>query len=327
MVSLLEYGIFYKSELYRNGVWKDLPPLDVFISAYNPSDRVCEVFKAINAARKIWIIHKEYGIEPKNFPEGEVIAPSHENEAEFIREVVDALLADKIIIPGTTKLGIDITGVMRPHLMFLVRYLELKGVTSFQAIYSEPARYKKKEKTAFSDGAVSVVRQVAGYEGSNNTDTANDLLIIGAGYDYPLIADVAEEKDRAEKVQIYGLPSLQADMYQQNVLQTRLAADALGGGWLQEGTAFFAPAHDPFATAGVLREIVQRREKRAKITNLYLSPLATKAQALGFSLYFIGECLNRNASIIFPFCAKYSSETSEGISKVWCYSVQFPIFQ
>jgi hypothetical protein len=57
-----------------------------------------------------------------------------------------------------------------------------KGVRRFDALYSEPIRYAAGAKTAFSDEAVTEVRQVVGYEGAHITDTSRDVLIIGAGY-------------------------------------------------------------------------------------------------------------------------------------------------
>ena len=48
-------------------------------------------------------------------------------------------------------------------------------------MYSEPARYGNKEDTEFSSSEFIEVRQVLGYEGSHNTDTSRDVLIIGGG--------------------------------------------------------------------------------------------------------------------------------------------------
>lgn len=111
-------------------------------------------------------------------------------------------------------------------------------------------------------------------------------------------------------------------MYQQNVLQTYLAANSLGG---IDNNRFFAPANDPFATATVLSEIISRYERKGPVTNLYLSPLSTKAQALGFALYHMAECGSKNASIIFPFSAKYAGHTSDNLARAWKYHLEFPI--
>jgi hypothetical protein len=150
------------------------------------------------------------------------------------------------------------------------------------------------------------------------------VLIIGAGYDDKLIAEIAEHKDQASKIQVFGLPSLRADMYQENVLRAHRAESAVGTPIHHDSSSFFAPANDPFVTAAVLQEIVNGLRQRERITNLYLSPLATKAQLLGFSLYYLAECRNAAVSMLFPFCAAYARETTKGLTRIWKYTVELP---
>lgn len=318
---MIDYGLFYKEELPLQSPWST--QWDLFISAFNSSYRVQHIFQHATATHKHWLVHAEYGYRPEDYPAtgSFVFASESVNEGEFIRDYVDSL-ACKGIDVNAAAICIDITGFMRPHLMFLVRYLHHLGIKRFDAIYSEPSQYSDKEATTFSDGAIDIVRQVSGFEGTVSADTSSDLVIIGAGYDYRLIAEVAEDKDKAEKIRILGLPSLRADMYQENVLRAFLASDAVGE---QQSCEYFAPANDPFSCATVVSEIVMSRSRNGGITNLYLSPLATKPQALGFALFYIGECIGRNASIIFPFSASYSKETSGGIARAWKYTVEFPI--
>ena len=190
-------------------------------------------------------------------------------------------------------------------------------VKRFDALYSEPNVYKEREKTKFSSGAGGKVRQVAGFEGAHSANTSNDMLIIGSGYDDELIARVSYYKDAARKIQIFGLPSLRADMYQENELRAQLAEESLG-----PSLSYFAPANDPFVTASVLSEITRALEKQKQITNLYLSPLASKAQVLGFSLFHYLEGKQRPTSIIYPFRPHYSRETTEGLSRIWKYTVE-----
>jgi hypothetical protein len=213
---------------------------------------------------------------------------------------------------------------MRPHLLVMLKYLTLNGVKRFDAIYSEPLRYAKKEKTRFSDEVVVEVRQVSGYEGNHSPDTSKDLLVIGAGYDHVLIAHAAEYKESARKIQLLGLPSLRADMYQENVLRAYRAAEQLGSNAADDSDTYFAPANDPFGTANALAEILARASKNQPLTNLYLCPVATKVQVLGFGLYYLTEWVGRNGSIIFPFCRTYARETSVGLSRVWWYQVELP---
>lgn len=312
----MDYTHLYKERLAAAGGW----PLawDLFVSAYNPSTRVRHVYDNVQATEKHWILHREYNLE-QGLPAEPIVSSSQENEADFMRDCLTQVLGGRAI--ASLSLCVDITGFMRPHLMFLVKLLFASGVNRFDAIYSEPTYYVGLEKAKFSDRSVTSVRQVSGFEGVVNNDTSKDVLIIGAGYESHLIEEVAEDKERADRILLLGLPSLSADMYQQSALRTQDAADALGEAMVER---YFAPANDPFVTATVLSETVARLRARRAITNLYLSPLATKAQALGFALYHVTECSRTPASIIFPFSSSYSSESAAGVSRVWRFVVERP---
>jgi hypothetical protein len=318
----VDYNIFYKTELPLGQPWP--ARWDVFVSAYNSSERVRLVFDKVTAKRKYWLMHREYQYTSADFPPGEIFMSTEDNEAIFIRALFDRIESDAVSSISKLSICIDLTGFMRPHLLFMALYLSVRGVSQYDVLYTEPERYTKKEKTVFSQGTINV-RQVAGFEGVNSPNHADDFLVIGSGYDHRLIKAVAEHKDKADKVQIYGLPSLRADMYQENVLNALRAADAIGISRYFDPHGLFAPANDPFATASALSEIVERRSKIRPISNLYLSPLATKAQALGFALFYLGECNKSNASILFPISTQYARETSEGLSRVWMYTVEYPL--
>jgi hypothetical protein len=321
-MSYIDYNIFYKSELPRLGAWS--AQWDVFISAFNSTDRVRGVFNRVTASNKYWVIHNEYDYDQSELPSERKYESSAEEEGLFVKGLIDQIEAETGAGIDTMSVCVDITGFMRPHLIFLALFLSMKGVRKFDVLYSEPQRYSKKENTKFSDGAINV-RQIDGFMGVNSTATNGDFLIIGSGYDDRLIKAVANEKDKADKVQIFGLPSLRADMYQENVLKAALAAEAIGYNKIFPHESFFAPANDPFVTATTLSEIVALRLAHGPIANLYLSPLATKPQALGFALFYIGECIGKNASILFPVSKRYSKETSTGIQRVWRYTLEFPI--
>ena len=316
---MTDYQMFYKRKLPA-GKWPDDRHWDLFISSYNSSERVRRVFQNLAATEKHWLISPEYGYTDNECPNGKKFPLRGENEAEYMESYLNLLHHDLAAI----NICVDITGFIRPHLMFLLRRFMQKGIRSFEALYSEPNQYIDKEKTDFSVGAVTEVRQVIGFEGVHDPNTINDLLIIGSGYDDRLIAYAAESKNNARKIQLLGLPSLRPDMYQENVLRADLAAEAIGIGAGDEFDNFFAPAYDPFVTACVLREIVERNNAMEEITNLYLCPLATKAQVLGFALYFLTERQNTATSIIYPFSDRYSKQTSRGVTRIWQYTVELP---
>jgi hypothetical protein len=313
---MIDYSIFYKERLRLTSAhtW------DIFISAFNSTERVQHVFKKISAKEKHWLVHPEYGYEPVEHP-NQAFAPERCNEADFIKQFFETIGVNFT----EDKICIDITGFMRPQLLFLLLFLKHNGCKKFDAIYSEPRHYTKKEKTSFSDN-VTEVRQVAGFEGCHAVDKSNDILVIGTGYDHSLIAHAAENKDKARKVQIFGFPSLAPDMYQENILRAHKAAQSVGIEEIKDPFNFFAPANDPFVTANVLKDIVKKipeNLRKSSLTNLYLCPVGTKPQVLGFGLYFLTEWQDKAASIIFPFCESYSKKTTKGISRIWKYQIEF----
>lgn len=316
---MIDYTVLYKGELAVEGDWPANLRWDIFISAYTAAERVQRVYDKASATSKHWLVFPEYGFSTADYPRGAFADPTRD-EAEYVRTFWDGSIG----VVGRRSVAVDITGFIRPYLIFLVRWLAERGVRRFDALYTEPVIYSKREQTRFSDEAVVEVRQIAGFEGTHDPDTSNDYLIIGAGYDHQLIAQVAENKEFSKKIQIFGLPSLRADMFQENVLRASRAREAIGGNTVDESNSYFAPANDPFVTASILREIVVRIGARKPITNLYLSPLATKPQVLGFAMYYLTERQHTATSLIFPFCEAYDEKTSAGVSRIWQYTVELP---
>ena len=317
---MIDYSVLYKEELPVIGNWPASASWDTFISAYTAAERVKAVYERVPASEKHWLVFPEYGFNPAEYPDT-AYASSLRDEAAYIREFWSKRI-------GSFRVGslcVDITGFIRPYLIFLLRWLAEQKVTRFDALYTEPVIYAKRDQTKFSDEVVVEVRQIAGYEGIHTADTSNDYLIIGAGYDHQLIAQVAENKEFSRKVQIFGLPSLRADMYQENILRAYRAEEAVGRHTENQSSSHFSPANDPFVTASKLREIVSTINARKPITNLYLSPLATKPQVLGFAIFYLTEHRNSATSLIFPFCETYNQETTSGLSRIWRYTVELPV--
>lgn len=311
----LDYRILYRQQLDASRIEAESARWSLYISAFNPTDRVTRVFDHCKAPVKHWIVHPEYEFDEETIPSG-AFAPKSRNEAEFWDEYLDASGVDL----ASESICIDTTGFMRPHLAFLMALLFHRKVGHFETIYSDPVHYTKQEKTQFTKGPVTEVRQVRGFEGVHNPATANDLLIIGVGYDDELISRVAQDKANARKAQLFGLPSLEPDMYQQSVIKAEGAAEAVGA--LGETDTLFAPASDPFVTAQVLREKVRREEEKQAISNLYLASLGTKPQMLGFALYFLTERQGTATSLLFPYAGSYAQETTQGLARTWLYKME-----
>lgn len=290
---------------------------DIFVSAFNLSERVRFVYDRIDAKSKFWVIHNEYYFEESELPaDGVLIFSDASEETEFVVGVMDVALegADR-----SSRICVDSTGFMRPHLMFMLLYLQGKGFTSLDVIYTEPSHYSRKAETVFSSD-VYEVRQVGGYEGAHSTDLSKDVLLIGCGYDHGLVSEVISYKGGARVLQLLSLPSLSADMYQESLVRLQRVVDSPSS--VSEVQIAYASANDPFATFMALEESISRIARaQGVVTNLYLSPLATKPQVIGFCLFYIKRLGGEPASMIFPFARSYSKETSKGVGRVWLYKL------
>lgn len=305
----MDYSIFYKSS-YENGEISDFGEYDLFLSGFDSCERTQVIFDRIKSARKIWVLFPHYQIDNIETQE-EIYTNNFYKEDEFFRQLID----DNTIKPDL-KICIDITGFIRPHLIFLTKYLSIMGIKKVDYLYTEPVRYKHAEETPFS-GFIDDVKIIEGCGSIDNSPkTDNDILIITAGYDDKLIAKVAQYKSKIKhKYYILGLPSLQPDMYQENVLQIYNAKESIG-----HINTKYAPAHDPFITAQMIHEII---EENKNYSNIYLSPLSTKPQALGIALYYLWNYDSKPVNIIFPYSNFYFSKTASGLKKTWKYTLEF----
>ncbi len=314
---MLDYSIFYRRSIDVRRIEKELPTFDIFVSAFNSSERVGSVFADVPARKKIWLIHPEYRYTPmEEPPTGGKVHPSSSDEVVQ----VDALLAEIGDLNGKS-LCIDITGFMRHVLVFLVAKLERLRVSQFTAIYSEPVSYVKQEDTLFSTTTTGKVRPIRGMAGSNSS-SGRDYLVIAVGYDHRLVSEVTNHKDNSSVYPLFAFPSLSPDMYQQSAIRASESGDVtLEREWISNRR--FAPANDPFSTALVVSEIVSEIEKKGGDANIYLAPLSTKVQALGFSIYWLLEGKSRGAvSMLLPECETYSRETSVGLKRLWSFTVE-----
>lgn len=313
----MDYSIFYRKARDPSRVAIELPRYDIFISAFNSSDRISSVFDGVRAKRKYWLIQPEYGFRSLEFPTtGELVAPDELDEQIQIEK-----LLSKIGAVQRKNLCVDITGFMRHSLVFLIAKLQSLGVHCFTALYSEPRAYVKQEQTLFSTSTSGTVRSIRGMHGVHDQNLV-DHVVIGIGYDHRLISEVANSKDSAAAVPLFAFPSLSPDMYQQSVMRAADCGElALSSNWIVNRR--FAPANDPFATAQVVSAVIQDIDRTNKGSNVYLSPLSTKAQALGFVLYWLREGKSRGAvSMLMPECLSYERETSTGLRRFWEYRIE-----
>lgn len=295
---------------------------DFLLSAFNSSERVQRPFDEIDAGRRAWLIHPEYEYELSELPQGEVVMGAGDTEIEFWFKAIDSLgIASSI--PGQS-IAVDITGMMRSHVMALPIVLEYFNAARVDVLYSDPVAYVAGAFTKFSAAPVERVAQIPGMEGSHSSRYGpSDALIIGAGYDAELIRRVAEFKRSARHLVMVGLPGLQSHMYQEARLRMNDVREFLNR--LSDRSFLFAPASDPFVTAQVLHEHVDHLRTAEPRVNVYISAVGPKPQVLGFAWYMLREGQAENVSAVFPYAPRYSRETSVGLSRTHVYTLDFRI--
>ena len=319
MVEKADYYAFERSshqpsQLSKAGPW------DLFLSAYEDTDRVKRPFGSIQATCKQWIVQEEYDIPSNKQPHGAILLrPSFDSPAiEFVRQRINDL--------ADVRLCIDSTGFIRPQLLVLLRAVRDAGVRSFDVLYSDPIRYIQDENTKFTLGPVTGVHQVPGYEGVHVPSVrASDILIIGAGYDVEQIAKTCDNRLFRKKYLLTGLPSLQPHMYHESVLQIEKASPWIGD--LTNQQRLYASANQPFSVAQVLHDLTEREEQEALAQgqsrpNLYFCPIGPKPHTLGFAIYYLRELEGKSASIIYPYVNKYPRKTSQGLLRTWEYRIE-----
>lgn len=307
----MDYTIFYKSSFENGEVnGKDY---DLFFSSFDNCDRTKVVFSKIAATRKIWFLFPHYNLPAFATDETfDVFINSSHKEDDFFFDFFS-----KNTIDFKSKICVDITGFIRPHLIYFIKYLYLKGASKIDFLYTEPHYYINAEETTFS-GFIDEVKIIEGCGSAfSDPNTENDLLITAAGYDDKLIAKVSQFKSKIKnKYHILGFPSLQPDMYQESVLKIYSAKESIGS-----IKSKFAPAHDPFVTAQTVDDIIK---ENPVFSNIYLCPLSTKPQTLGMAFYYLWNFNTMPISIIFPYSKHYSPKTAEGIKKTWKYTLELP---
>lgn len=307
---MMNYSYYYIEEI------KDTSSLqyDVFISVFDGCDRTQETFKKVNAATKHWLVIPQYN-QPKEELPASCLFSSYTDESDYILDVID-----KIDVSGGKKICIDSTGFIIPHLLFLVQYLKRNGITVLDILYSEPQQYEKGEATQFTK-RVGHTRPVMGYSTVAKDVEGEDTLIIFVGFNDEMVSNVAREKSKSKHKYLFtGFPSLQADMYQQNLIQLNKSLETIGEMHVHYCKT---PAYDPFVTAKKLQDIIDKRLKKSEPVNyIHIAPLSTKPMAIAAALvYFTNP--DSPIDIIYPPAEEYKSHHSIGVKRTWRYVLEF----
>lgn len=307
---MIDFSLFYIDEVENISSLK----YDLFISVYDGCERTKNTFNKIDAQDKLWLLVPQYhNITDKL--DGECLFSAKIDEAEYIGDIFSQIHN----LDETMSICIDSTGFPIPHLMFLVQYLNRKGILAFDMLYSEPKSYLNEENTQFTRSSLPT-RPVDGYEATVLDVNNEDALIVFSGYNDNLVTTVARDKSKAKvKYFFTGFPSLQADMYQQNLVQLNKSRETIG-----EKNVFIekAPAYDPFVAAEKVQLLLDYILKEYNpISCIHISPLSTKPMAIASALIYL---YNRQypIDVIYPPSEEYVSGHAIGVKRTWKYTIE-----
>ncbi len=303
----------------------------LFISGYNSEKMVHDAYNAIHASKKIWCIFPDYTFALEELPDSEYFQmtdlpiDSDTLESEYINSFIEEV---ELLEYLEKDICIDITGFVKPYMIYLIYALKEYGFTKIDIIYSEPRYWEKLDETIFSKETIIKTRPINGFE-IRKEPFNKDLHIIAAGYDHKLIrAASSYNKLIKNKKVLIGFPSLQPSMYQENILNFQKASDELSIDY-ENFDPWYAPANDPFETAKTLKHYIDIYiDENSDVNSIYLSPLSTKPHALGMLLFFLYEkeyYKERGIDIIilYPFTRAYSASSGKEVAKINLYTLEF----
>ncbi len=332
MISI--YELMKSFEFYEDNINElSNTDFDIFISAFNNEEMVLNVFNKIKSEEKFWLVLPEYKFTTEETSElvNTYFFKEEYNSLIEINCIKNMFEQFNIQDLKNKKVCIDVTGFIKPYMIFLIEYLhEFENMDKISIIYSEPKKYEKKGNTPFSKNILDVrtIRNFTDYSGQQRK---NDLTIINVGYDHKLVDKVIGDKKPKNKKVLIGFPSLQPDMYQENIVNLKQSMDLNED--LKEDEFIYASANNPYSTARNISNSVTKylnNKSSTKIENISLIPLATKAQTLGMILFFIFEKekyeeKDISLNFTYPFTERYSSSAGVGLSKVNLYEIEFDL--
>lgn len=175
------------------------------------------------------------------------------------------------------------------------------------------------ENTEFSKN-VQNPESICGFSALSDTPGGDEILIVSSGYNDELINIVSRDKEKSKrKIFITGFPSLQADMYQQSLIQLNKCKETIGSKELLR-----APAYDPFSTAQKIQDAIDKiRRDNSNISYIHLAPLSTKPHAIAMALVYLNNP-DLPINILYPRSDSYTLSHADGIKRTWLYSLELP---
>lgn len=307
----IDFSIFYSEQIQSLEGKK----FDLYISAYDGCARTIQPFNESCAKKKVFLSFPQ-----QEYSKTETLLYSNDNIREDL--YIQQLFKD-IPINRKTKICIDSTGFLIPHLIYLIGYLYKLGTSTIYIVYNEPEQYTNKENTIFSK-TIYAPTPIHGFEAVTGNIGVDEILIIETGFQADLIREVIRSKSKAlGRHCLIGFPSLHADMYQHNLIQLESVKNNIGSDRVEYHKA---PAYDPFITANKIVDIISSYDSQ-KSNIFHIAPLSTKPQAIGAALSYLALKEKYPIDIIYPNSKVFYTMNSFGIHRRWLYTIELSPFR
>lgn len=141
----IDYSVFFKTS-YEKGNISD-ESYDYFFSGYDNCDRTKFVFNKIIANEKLWFLFPQYNLNASDVTGGgKTYTNIHLKEDDYFVDFFSSKIID-----CKSKICIDITGFLRPHLIFLIKFLYINGAKVIDFLYTEQNTIRRQRKPISRD--------------------------------------------------------------------------------------------------------------------------------------------------------------------------------
>ncbi len=296
-------------------------PDDIFICAGSPETRCLGAVRKLETTYKskaifIWKYSHKNERREKHLNEMREILKNKGYIEEFVIDeespipIISNIMMemDKYIIGSLSpKITIDISTIIKWHLLFLLKALDLKGLLDrCRFLYTEPEEYFFDLFQPLSFGLKEIF-PIPLYSG--NLDFVKDhLLVIMLGYEGDRAMALLENIDPTECLLLVPKPAYHPEWEGRTEEMNKEIINIVG-----ESNIKYIHSRNPVLVAEQLKNILYDMNLKY---NCLISPMGTKPQTFGLYLYWINS--PANTSLIYSAPLRHNDLFySRGIGRTW----------
>ena len=296
-------------------------PDDVFICCSSPEERCKGAILRFNnyKAKKVFLIRyngcnekkKQNIIEMKNLLKnfGDIVEIKiHEqNPIPILMDLIKKIEVT-CSFSSQRKITIDVSTMIKWHILILLKYLELKNLLkNVRILYTEPQDYETNLFNPLSFG-IKKIFPIPLFSGEH--DFSNEsMLIIMLGYEGNRALALLEKKDPNKCLLLIAKPPYHKEWEGRTEEMNKAIINLVG-----ESNIRYIDSRNPMIVANQLRELLS--DPNISAYNHYISPLGTKPQTIGLYLYLSTK--PQNTILIYGSPLRHNELFySHGIGDTW----------